>query len=98
MIIMLTAWYPIDQMGAIIEAFKNIPKIPDFVLKWNTYATPDGNNGAKVYNLIYIKEGVSDDAILAIGKIQNHFVQHIKNYNYKVEIVVARKDTLKILS
>ena len=94
---MVTAWYPINKAKDVIKAFRNAPKLPDFIKKWETFATPDGNNGIKVYNLVKIKENVSDDAVMAIGKMQYHFTNEVDGYTWKVEICTGMRDGMKML-
>ena len=94
---MLTAWYPYQSVNDMVKAMSNAPKAPDFIAKWNIFATTDAEKGIKVYNLIMIKENVSDDAVITIGKMQNHFVNEVKGYSWKVEICTGMKDSLKML-
>ena len=94
---MLTAWYPNQSINDMVKAMSNMPKTPDFIKKWHTFALPDAEKGIKVYNLIMLDEKVSDDAVIAIGKIQNYFINQVKGYTYKIEICVGIKDTMKIL-
>jgi len=94
---MLTAWYPFQAANDMIKAMSNAPKIPDFIKKWHTFATPDAEKGIKVYNLIMVNEKVSDDAVIAIGKIQSYFTNAIKGYSWKVETCAGMKDSLKML-
>ena len=94
---MVTAWYPYQSANDVIKAMSNAPKVPDFIKKWHTFATTDAEKGVKVYNLIMLDENVSDDAVIAIGKIQNYYTNEIKGYSYKTEICVGVKDSLKML-
>jgi len=93
---MVTVWYPCDQAKNVIEATKKAPKLPDYIKKWLLYGTPDGNNGYKVYNLIYVKEGISDEAVIFIGKMQQYFIENINGYHWKAELVLGMKDSMKL--
>jgi len=97
MSVMRTAWYPSQSINDMVKAMSNAPKVPDFIKKWHTFTTADAQNGVKVYNLIMIKENISDQAIIAIVKMQNHFTSEVKGYSWKVEICVGMKDGMKLL-
>ena len=94
---MLTAWYPYQSANDMIKAMSNAPKIPDFIKKWQIFGTADAEKGLKVYNLILVNDKVSDEAVIAIGKIQNYYTNTVKGYSWKVEICAGLKDSLKML-
>ena len=94
---MLTAWYPNKEAKSIMKTMRSVPKMPDFIAKWQTFATPDGERGIKVYNLIMVKEGVSDEAAIYITKNQTHFSDNVEGYVWKIEPIMGIKDSLKVL-
>jgi hypothetical protein len=94
---MVTAWYPYQAANDVMKAMNNAPKIPDFIKKWQIFATPDAEKGVKVYNLIMVNENVSDEAVITIGKNQTYFSNMIKGYSWKVETCVGVKDSMKLL-
>ena len=95
---MLTAWYPYKEAKNIVKAMNTAPKMPDYINKWQTFATADGKKGIKVYNVIMVKEGKSDEAAIYLTKTQTHFIDEVEGYTYKVEPVMGVKDSLKALS
>lgn len=96
MIYMVIAWYPSDQAKNIIEVTKKAPKLPDYIKKWQIYGTADGRKGYKIYNLIFVKDGVSDEAAIFIAKMQQYFVENINGYQWKIEPVMGMKDSMKV--
>ncbi|TFF69100.1 MAG: hypothetical protein EU516_01240 [Promethearchaeota archaeon] len=93
---MLTAWYPFKEAKNIIQAMSSVPKMPDYINKWQTFAAADGKEGVKVYNLIMVKEGKSDEASIYLTKNQNVFIEKIEGYRWKIEPVMGMKDSLKV--
>ena len=97
LIYMLTGWYPCNKAKNIMEATKSIPKVPSFIKKWQIFGTADGNNGYKTYNLIFIEENVSDEAAIFITKLQQHYVENVEGYTWKIEPVMSMKDSMKAM-
>ena len=97
MIFMLRAWYPGNKAKEVMEAMKQAPKMPDFIKKWQIFGTADGSKGYKVYNLIYVKENVSDEAGIFITKMQQHFTENVEGYTWKIEPVMGMKDSMKVM-
>jgi len=94
---MLKAWYPGDKAKDVIEVVKQAPKMPDFIKKWQMFGTANGKNGYKVYNLIFVKDGVSDEAAIFIAKMQQHFTENVDGYSWKIEPVMGMKDSMKAI-
>ena len=98
MIYMVTAWYPCDKIKTLMAAFKKAPKLPNYIKKWQTFGAADGNIGYKGYNLIFVEEKASDEAAIFIAKMQQHFVENVQGYMWKIEVLMSVKDALKVLS
>lgn len=98
MIYMLTAWYPPKDANAVLDAMKSVPKLPDYIKKWQIFGTAEGEMGIKVYNLIMVEKGKSDEAAIFIVKMQQHFVDNVEGYKYKIEVLMGVKDSMKVLS
>ena len=98
MIYILTAWYPGNKAKEIMEVFKKVSKIPDYIKKWQIFFTADGLNGTKTYNLIYIEDKASDEANIFIAKVQQLYVDNIEGYRWRIEPVLGLKDSIKIFS
>lgn len=94
---MLTAWYPFKSAKDVMKTMGNVPKMPDFIKRWHTFATADGKKGVKVYNLIMVKENVSDEAAIFISKVQAQFANNVDGYVWKIEPCMGIQDSLKIL-
>ena len=97
MIFMVRTWYPGDKAKDIIGLVQKAPKMPDFIKKWQMFGTADGSKGYKVYNLIYVEEKAADEAAIFIGKMMQHYVENVEGYNWKIELVMGMKDSMKVL-
>ena len=97
LIYMLTAWYPFKSSKDVMKTIDTIPKMPDFITRWNNFVTADGKEGVKVYNLIMVKENVSDEAAIYISKVQAKFTDNVDGYVWKIEPCMGMKDSLKVL-
>ena len=97
MIFMVTTWYPGDKAKKLIEAFKQAPKVPDFIKKWQIFGASDGSKGYKAYNIIYVEEKASDEAAIFITKMQQYYTENVEGYAWKIEPVMGMKDSMKAL-
>ena len=97
MIYMLTAWYPFSKIREVMKVMNKMPKMPEYIKKWQIFGTADGKKGTKVYNLIMVKDGVTDDAAIFITKLQTQFTDEIDGYVWKIETVMGIKDSMKVL-
>ena len=93
---MLTAWYPFSKTKEVVEKTIGAPQLPDYIKKWQTFGTPDGNNGTKAYNLIMVEKAKADEALIFITKLQNEFT-NIDGYVWKIEPCMGVQDALKVL-
>lgn len=96
MIFMLTAWYPYIKTKEVVEKTISTPQLPDYIKKWQSFGTPDGNNGTKVYNLIMVEKGKTDEALIFISRLQSEFTD-IDGYVWKIEPCMGVQDALKVL-
>jgi len=95
---MLTAWYPGNKARDLMEIFKKAPKLPSYIKKWQVFASADGSNGIKVYNIIFVEEKASDEASIFIAKTQQLYIDNIEGYTWKIEPVMSMRDTMKVFS
>jgi hypothetical protein len=96
-IFMLTSWIPFKKSIETGNLAAKFTKLPDYITKWRTFSTADGNEGLKVYNLIYVKDEKIADAELYIARLMQEFTSKIDGYTYKVEVVLSGSDTRKSL-
>ncbi|MHA1963927.1 MAG: hypothetical protein ACXACG_05260 [Candidatus Thorarchaeota archaeon] len=96
MIFMLTAWYPYPKTKEVVKKTISAPQLPDYIKKWQSFGTPDGNNGMKVYNLIMVEKDKTDEALIFISKLQSEFTD-IDGYVWKIEPCMGVQDALKVL-
>ena len=97
MIFMVRTWYPGDKAKEVIEMVKQAPKMPDFIKKWQMFGTADGSKGYKVYNLIFVEDKGADKAGIFIAKMMQHFTENVEGYNWKIELVMGMRDSMKAL-
>ncbi|MEJ2279185.1 MAG: hypothetical protein P8Y70_15785 [Candidatus Lokiarchaeota archaeon] len=95
---MVTCWYPAKNGKKVPEVMKTAPKLPEYIKKWQLFGTTDGKNGFKVYNLIMIEKGKSDEALIFIAKMQQHFITNVEGYTWKIEPLMSVKDSMKMFS
>ena len=94
-IYMITTWEPFHK---IEEADKLAPKAPTeipYIKRWQVLSTPDGKDGMKTYNIIFIEEGKEDEAKIHIMNLLSYF-NEIEGYSYKIEPLLSPKDIQKI--
>jgi hypothetical protein len=96
MIFMVTVWYPYPKTKEVVEKTIGAPQLPDYIKKWQTFGTPDGNNGTKAYNLIMVEKTKADEALIFITKLLNEFT-NIDGYVWKIEPCMGVQDALKVL-
>ena len=96
-IYMLTMWFPFTTGGKAAEITSKITKLPSYITKWSRLTTPDGQNGAKVYNLIYIDDNNIPEAGLYISKLASMYYE-IEGFCWKVEPVMSVRDGVKVQS
>jgi len=68
-------WFPFTTGGKAAEITSKITKLPSYITKWSRLTTPDGQNGAKVYNLIYIDDNNIPEAGLYISKLASMYYE-----------------------
>ena len=95
---MITAWFPFNKMIEVGNIAAKFTKIPDYITKWRTYSTADGNKGMKIYNVVYVKDDKIVEAELYMVRLYQEFVTGIDGYTYKAEIVFSGSDTQKALA
>lgn len=96
-IFMLTSWIPFNKAIEAGNLATKFAKLPDYITKWRSFSTADGNEGLKIYNLIYVKDDKIVDAELYIARLMQEFTNGIDRYTYKVEVVLSGSDTRKSL-
>jgi hypothetical protein len=95
---MLTAWYPTKDTRKVMEINKELPKMPDTIKKWQMLGSAGGNEGNKVYNLIMVEKGATDEALKYITQMQIQVSEKIENYTWKIEPVIGMRDMVDVLS
>jgi hypothetical protein len=97
MIFMVSQWTPYNKTEEWFEIFKKVAgKLPGYIKRWHTFATPDGDRGIKGYNLIMVEKGNADEALLEISKLIAPFWK-IEGFAMKIEPVMGMKDAVKVL-
>lgn len=97
MIFIVTQWIPYHKTEEWFEAFKKVAgKLPSFIKKWQTFATPDVARGIKGYNVIMVEKGNADEALVEIAKLFAPFWK-IEGFAMKIEPVMGMKDAIKVL-
>jgi hypothetical protein len=96
MIYMLTAWHPYHKTKEVVKKTISAPQLPDYIKKWQSFGTPDGDNGMKAYNLIMVERDKAEEALLFISKLQSEFTD-IEGYVWKIEPCLGVQDALKVL-
>jgi len=95
-IYMIITWIPFHKLE---EADKLMPKAPTSpmpsIKNWEVFSTPDGKNGMKTYNIVYIEEGKVDEAKIHIMNLLSYF-NEIEGYSYKIEPLLGPSDMQKI--
>ena len=95
-IYMIITWIPFHKLE---EADKLMPKAPTSpmpsIKNWEVFSTPDGKNGMKTYNIVYIEEGKVDEVQIKIMKLLSFF-NEVEGYSYKIEPVLSSRDIQKI--
>ncbi len=97
MIFMVTLWYPSHITAELGKIIPKMPKIPEYIKKWNTYQTPAGKDGFKQYHLIMVEKGRGDEALIDIGKVLRPFWEK-EGVNLIIEPVYGQKDSFKVLA
>jgi len=97
MIFMVSQWTPYNKTDEWFEIFKKVVgKLPSYIKRWDTFATPDGDHGIKGYNVIMVEKGNADEALIEISKLIAPFWK-IEGFSMKIEPVMGMKDAVKIL-
>ena len=97
LIFMLTAWYPNSKAREIGKKVLSLGKMPDFIKKWQVFATAAGDKGIKAYNLVMVEKGNGDEAAMFIVKMQQSFSEDIEGYVWKIETCLGVKDAFQAL-
>ena len=96
MILNFILWYPSSMSKDLINIAKKMPKMPDYVKKWQILQTGEGKKGLKQYNIIHIEKNHGDDAIVEISKMMKPFIDH-EHVEAKIEVLVSARDAMKIM-
>jgi len=94
-IYMITTWVPFHKIEESDKLMLNAPQSLPYIKKWQIFSTPDGNNGMKTYNIVYIEEGKVDEALIYIMKLLSFF-NEVEGYSYKIEPVLSTRDAERI--
>lgn len=97
MIFIVTQWTAYNKTEEWFKVFQEVKgKLPPYIKKWQTFATPDEYRGIKGYNLIMVEKGNADEALTEISKILAPFWK-IEGFGMKIEPVMALRDAVKVL-
>lgn len=97
MIFIVTQWTPYNKTNEWFEIFNKVRgSFPNYIKKWQMFATPDENRGIKGYNLIMVEKGNADEALVEISKAIAPFWK-IEGFAMKIEPVMSMKDAVKVL-
>lgn len=92
---MITTWVPFNKLEDVDKLTPESPfNIPN-IKKWITLSIPDGKNGMKTYNIVYIEEGKAEETLLHLVKMLYVF-NEIEGYSYKIEATLSGRDMRKI--
>lgn len=88
---------PMDKTQEWMKCFSQMTAnpLPPCIKKWQTFTCSDGDR-YKGYNLIVVKAGKADEALVEISKIIFPFCQ-IPGSSWMLEPVTGVTDTLKVL-
>ena len=92
---MITTWVPFNKIEDVDKLTPESPFTIPNIKKWVTLSTPDGKNGMKTYNIIYIDEGKAEETLLHLVKMLSTF-NEIEGYSYKIESMLSGRDMRKI--
>ncbi len=93
MLIMITAWFPIDKAGKASKAWTQMPTFPIYVKRLGDFNVLDGEHGSKTYHLLEIESGQAENGLVELRKILNNFSK-IEGYRWKLEILSTVQDTM----
>jgi hypothetical protein len=97
MIFIVTQWTPYNKTNEWLDIFRKVQgKLPSFIKKWQTFATPDEDRGIKGYNLIIVEKGNADEAMIEISKLIAPFWK-IDGFAMKTEAVFGMTDAMKVI-
>ena len=94
-IFMLIMWFPLTVANKAAEITAKITKLPPYITKWQRLTTPDGQNGAKVYNIIYVDDNNIPEAGLYVSKLASMYYE-IEGFCWKIESVMSIRDMAKL--
>ena len=93
----MTVTYPTNASKKVAELFfKNAGKLPQYIKKWQTFASSDCSEGSKGYHLIYIEKGHVDEGLKEVNKVNAPFF-NIEGYKWKIEILANVNTASEIL-